>query len=135
MVSYYKSNDLNNLHLANRIWGLNIIDIRTAIVYGTQTEETKLHPNLNTRFDFDYNFGVVLNRFCAMCLINHDITIYGKGILKRPFISLKDFVRSMVNLVKYKQKKSFEVFNQTTELLGIKYIGPNYIQSCKKNRN
>tara|TARA_B100000579_G_C22825636_1_gene852954 strand:- start:1137 stop:2279 length:1143 start_codon:yes stop_codon:yes gene_type:complete len=127
-----KSNDLNNLHLANRIWGLNIIDIRTAIVYGTQTEETKLHPNLNTRFDFDYNFGVVLNRFCAMCLINHDITIYGKGILKRPFISLKDFVRSMVNLVKYKQKKSFEVFNQTTELLGIKYIGQTISNHAKK---
>ena len=118
-----KSNDLNNLHLANRIWGLRIIDIRTSIVYGTETKETKIHPDLNTRFDFDFNFGVVLNRFCAMSVINHDITVYGKGLLKRPFINLKDFVKSMINLMNYKQKKSFEVFNQTTEMLGIKYMG------------
>lgn len=126
-----KSNDLNNLHLANRIWGLKIIDMRTSIVYGTETRETKIHPDLNTRFDFDFNFGVVLNRFCAMSVINHDITVYGKGILKRPFISLKDFVISMVNLVSYKQKKPFEVFNQTTEMLGIKYIG----KTISKNAN
>ena len=87
-----KSNDLNNLHLANRMWGLKVIDMRTAIVYGTETDETKIHSYLNTRFDFDFNFGVVINRFCAMSAINHDITIYGKGLLKRPFISLKDFV-------------------------------------------
>jgi len=35
------------------------------------------------------------------------------NLKKTIIISLKDFVRSMVNLVKYKQKKSFEVFNQT----------------------
>tara|TARA_A100001011_G_scaffold400869_1_gene520265 strand:- start:5719 stop:6861 length:1143 start_codon:yes stop_codon:yes gene_type:complete len=127
-----KSNDLNNLHLANRIWGLKIIDMRTSIVYGTQTKETKAHPELNTRFDFDFNFGVVLNRFCAMSVINHDITVYGKGLLKRPFISLQDFVKSMINLLNYKQKKSFEVFNQTTEMLGIKYIGSTISKHANK---
>lgn len=127
-----KSNDLNNLHLSNRMWGTKIIDVRTAIVYGIETSETKLHPHLNTRFDFDYNFGVVLNRFCAMSAIDHDITIYGKGILKRPFISLQDFVRSMINLVKYKQTKSFEVFNQMTELLGIKYLALTVQRTAKK---
>ena len=39
-----------------------------------------------------------------MSVIDHNITIYGKGLLKRPFISLKDFVRSIVNLTTYKQK-------------------------------
>ena len=105
--------------------------MRTSIVYGTETKETKIHPELNTRFDFDFNFGVVLNRFCAMSVINHDITVYGKGLLKRPFISLQDFVKSMINLLNYKQKKSFEVFNQTTEMLGIKYIGKTVKQKCK----
>ena len=118
-----KSNDLNNLYLANKLWNLKVIDLRTSIVYGTETEDTRLHSDLSTRFDFDYNFGVVINRFCAMAAINHDLTVYGKGILKRPFISLVDFVQSIVNLINYNQKKSFEVFNQTTELLGIKYIG------------
>ena len=31
-----KSNDLNNLHLANRMWGLKVVDMRTAIVFGFQ---------------------------------------------------------------------------------------------------
>ena len=126
-----KSNDLNNLHLANRIWNTKIIDVRTAIVYGTSTNETKIHPDLNTRFDFDYNFGVVINRFCSMCAINYNLTIYGKGLQKRPFISLSDFVKSITNLINYKQKKTFEVFNQTTELLSIKYLA----KTITKNAN
>ena len=114
------------------MWGIKILDMRTSIVFGTETEDTINHPDLNTRFDFDFNFGVVINRFCAMSAIDYNITIYGKGILKRPFISLKDFVRSMTNLIEYKQIKSFEVFNQTTELLSIRYIGKIICQSAKK---
>ena len=127
-----KSNDLNNLHLANRMWGTKIIDLRTAIVFGISTAETDLHPDLNTRFDFDFNFGVVVNRFCAMSAINHNLTVYGRGEQKRPFISLVDFVKSITNLINYKQKKTFEVFNQTTELLSIKYLAKTIESNSKK---
>tara|TARA_Y100001970_G_C14246127_1_gene868401 strand:- start:1915 stop:3057 length:1143 start_codon:yes stop_codon:yes gene_type:complete len=127
-----KSNDINNLFLANKLWNTKIIDVRTAIIYGTETNETNLHKDLSTRFDFDYYFGVVINRFCAMSVIDHNITIYGKGLLKRPFISLKDFVRSIVNLTTYKQKKTFEVFNQYTELLCIKDLGATICSAAKK---
>ena len=67
-----------------------------------------------------------------MSVIDHNITIYGKGLLKRPFISLKDFVRSIVNLTTYKQKKTFEVFNQYTELLCIKNLGAIICSAAKK---
>ena len=127
-----KSNDINNLLLANRLWGLKVLDLRTAIIYGTETEETSMHKNLNTRFDFDYNFGVVINRFCAMSAINNDVTVYGKGLLKRPFISLSDFINSIINLINYKQTRSFEVFNQTTELLGIKFLGETIVKESQK---
>lgn len=127
-----KSNDLNNLHLANRIWGTKIIDMRTAIVYGVSTDETNLHTDLSTRFDFDFNFGVVINRFCAMSAIDHDLIVYGKGLQKRPFVSLIDFVKSITNLISYKQKKSFEVFNQTTELLSIKYLAETIGKKARK---
>ena len=127
-----KSNDLNNLHLANRIWGTKIIDMRTAIVYGVSTNETNLHTDLSTRFDFDFNFGVVINRFCAMSAIDHDLIVYGKGLQKRPFVSLIDFVKSVTNLISYKQKKSFEVFNQTTELLSIKYLAETIVKNARK---
>ncbi len=127
-----KSNDLNNLHLANRIWGTKIIDLRTAIVFGASTDETNIHSDLNTRFDFDYNFGVVINRFCAMSAIDHELTIYGKGQQKRPFVSLTDFVRSITRLITYKQIRSFEVFNQTTELLSIKFLANNIAKNARE---
>ena len=59
--------------------------MRTAIVYGVPTNETNLHTDLSTRFDFDFNFGVVINRFCTMSIIDHDLIVYGKGLQKRPF--------------------------------------------------
>ena len=51
-----KSTDINNLYLANRLWNLSITDLRTAIIYGTETRDTVLDPNLCTRFDFDFYF-------------------------------------------------------------------------------
>jgi|TARA_Y100000294_G_scaffold177367_1_gene202522 nucleoside-diphosphate-sugar epimerase len=127
-----KSNDINNLWLANKLWNLDIIDLRTSIVYGVETDDTKKDKILSTRFDFDYFFGVVINRFCAMSVTNYDLTIYGKGLLKRPFISLKDFVLSTVNLIEHKPIKNFEVFNQTTELLSIKNIAKEISSQAKK---
>ena len=114
------------------MWGLKVVDMRTAIVFGVSTNETNLHSDLNTRFDFDFNFGVVINRFCAMSAIDYDLTVYGKGLQKRPFISLKDFVKSIVNLINYKQKRSFEVFNQTSQLLTIKYLAETIVKNAKK---
>ena len=67
-----------------------------------------------------------------MSVINHDITIYGKGLLKRPFISLQDYVNSVVNSITYNQVNKFEVFNQTTELLGIKYLGETISKKASK---
>ncbi|MEW6614454.1 MAG: NAD-dependent epimerase/dehydratase family protein [Thermodesulfobacteriota bacterium] len=114
-----KANDVNNLWLANRQWKLSITDLRTAIVYGTETEETKLDPRLATRFDFDFYFGVVLNRFCAMALAGYPITIYGKGEQKKPQISLEDVVQSSVNTLKLKKTAEFKVYNQTSEIVSI----------------
>ena len=67
-----------------------------------------------------------------MSVINHDLTVYGRGEQKRPFISLIDFVKSITNLIKYKQKKTFEVFNQTTELLSIKYLAKTIGKNARK---
>ncbi len=117
-----KSNDVNNLYLANKMWGMSIIDLRMAIVYGTETEETCIDPGLATRFDFDFYFGVVGNRFCAMALTGHPITIYGKGEQRKPQISLEDCVASIVNAAKQQPKGKFDVYNQTTEAPTIKGI-------------
>lgn len=114
-----KSNDVNNLWLANRQWRLSISDLRTSIVYGVETEDTRLDPRLATRFDFDFYFGVVINRFCAMVLTGYPITVYGKGEQRKPQISLEDCVQSIVNAVKLENSGEFKVYNQTTEVISI----------------
>ncbi len=117
-----KCHDISNLYLANKQWNLSVTDLRTSIVYGTDTEETQLAPELATRFDFDFNFGVVVNRFCAMVLAGFPITIYGKGEQGKPQISIEDCVQSLVNTVNKKPNNTMEVYNQTTDVVSIKYL-------------
>lgn len=117
-----KSNDVNNLYLANKLWKMSIIDLRMAIVYGTETEETVIDPRLATRFDFDFYFGVVGNRFCAMALAGYPITIYGKGEQRKPQISLEDCICSIVNSTKLQPNGKYEVYNQTTATVSIREL-------------
>ncbi len=118
-----KCHDVNNLWLANAKWKLSVIDLRTAITYGTRTDETQGDPRLATRFDFDFYFGVVVNRFAAQALAGFPITVYGKGGLKRPMIGLQDAVDSIVASAKREPNQKFDIFNQTSGPVGIQEIG------------
>src|SRR5450759_4003771 len=55
-----KVHDSANIMFACRIWGIRATDLNQGIVYGHETEETSLHPELATRFDYDGVFGTVL---------------------------------------------------------------------------
>jgi nucleoside-diphosphate-sugar epimerase len=111
-----KCNDINNLWLAYKQWGLAISDMRTAIVTGATTEEAK--GELSTRFDFDFYFGVVTHRFCAQALIGYPITVYGKGLQGKPFITLEDCVKSFIEVIK-KGGEGYKVYNQTLKAVKI----------------
>lgn len=117
-----KCNDVNNLHLANKQFKIPITDLRTSIVYGTETKETILDKDLATRFDFDFYFGVVVNRFCAMALVGYPITIYGKGLQGKPMISLEDCCRSIVKAVRTKNEGKMVVYNQVERPISIKEL-------------
>ena len=67
------------MQFACRIWGLRATDLNQGVVYGHETDETTLHPDLATRFDYDAVFGTVLNRFCVQAVIGHPLTVYGIG--------------------------------------------------------
>ncbi|MCF6093320.1 NAD-dependent epimerase/dehydratase family protein [Microaerobacter geothermalis] len=127
-----KANDINNLYLAHHLWKLPITDIRTSIVLGTETSETKIDSRLATRFDFDFYFGVVPNRFCAQALANHPITIYGKGEQKKPMITLEDAVISIVNAADMEKDATFEVFNQASIWVSPKDLALAVQQACQK---
>ena len=48
---------------ACRIWGIRATDLNQGVVYGLETDETRLDPRLVNRFDYDAVFGTALNRF------------------------------------------------------------------------
>ncbi|WP_336882453.1 NAD-dependent epimerase/dehydratase family protein [Rhodococcus globerulus] len=73
--------------------GVRITDLHQGIVWGTQTEETILDPRLINRFDYDGDFGTVLNRFLVQAAVGHPLTVHGTGGQTRAFINIRDSVR------------------------------------------
>ena len=109
-----KSFDAANMRLAQSQFEFPMSEVRTAIVYGTETEETLAHDS-PTRFDFDYYFGTVVNRFCAQAVAGYPITVYGKGEQRKPMVSLEDTVESLVRLVERGHDgEEIDIYNQVT---------------------
>jgi len=82
MFSFYAKND-----------GLRITDLHQGIVWGTQTDETIQDERLINRFDYDGDYGTVLNRFLMQAAIGHPLTVHGTGGQTRAFIHIRDTVR------------------------------------------
>jgi UDP-sulfoquinovose synthase len=82
LFSFYAKND-----------GLRITDLHQGIVWGTQTEQTARDPRLINRFDYDGDYGTVLNRFLMQAAIGHPLTVHGTGGQTRAFINIRDTVR------------------------------------------
>ncbi|WP_423747120.1 NAD-dependent epimerase/dehydratase family protein (plasmid) [Haladaptatus sp. SPP-AMP-3] len=117
-----KSHDAANMRLAHKQFGIPISDVRTAIVYGTETEETRGSGRLKTRFDFDYYFGTVVHRFCAQAAAGYPLTVYGKGEQRKPFASLEDTVEGLARLAlgdADDRSENFVVYNQVTRAISI----------------
>ena len=118
-----KSFDAANMRLAHAQFDLPISDVRTAIVYGSETAETAAHPNLATRFDFDYYFGTVAHRFCAQAVAGYPMTVYGRGEQRKPFVSLEDAVEGLVALALTdpddREGDGVVVYNQVTRPISI----------------
>ncbi|MFB6312115.1 MAG: UDP-sulfoquinovose synthase, partial [Salinirussus sp.] len=117
-----KSYDAGNMRLAHTQFGLPISDVRTAITYGTEIDETREDARLKTRFDFDYYFGTVAHRFCAQAVAGYPITVYGKGEQRKPFISLPDVVEGLAQLAigdPAERPDPLTVYNQVTRPIAI----------------
>ncbi|WP_227379422.1 NAD-dependent epimerase/dehydratase family protein [Haladaptatus halobius] len=117
-----KAHDAANMRLAHDQFRLSVSDVRTAIVYGTETEETRNADELKTRFDFDYYFGTVAHRFCAQAAAGYPVTVYGKGKQRKPFVSLEDAVEGLARLALTDSDESsdeYVVYNQVTRAISI----------------
>ncbi|MCG8441144.1 MAG: NAD-dependent epimerase/dehydratase family protein, partial [Caulobacterales bacterium] len=92
-------------------------DLHQGIVWGTQTAETKRDERLINRFDYDGDYGTVLNRFLMQAAISYPLTVHGTGGQTRAFIHIQDTVRC-IELAVENPPQSGErgnILNQMTE--------------------
>ncbi|HLI40682.1 MAG TPA: NAD-dependent epimerase/dehydratase family protein, partial [Streptosporangiaceae bacterium] len=106
LFSFYAKND-----------GLRITDLHQGIVWGTQTEQTARDIRLINRFDYDGDYGTVLNRFLMQAAIGHPLTVHGSGGQTRAFIHIRDTVRCIELALDNPPRRGDRprVLNQVTE--------------------
>ena len=104
--AYYAKNDQ-----------LRITDLHQGIVWGTQTSETKKDERLINRFDYDGDYGTVLNRFLMQAAVHYPLTVHGTGGQTRAFIHLQDTVRCIELAIANPPKRGdrVQILNQMTE--------------------
>src|SRR5579884_3181301 len=118
-----KVHDSHNIEFGCRIWGLRATDLNQGVVYGADTEQTKLDPRLATRFDYDGVFGTVLNRMVIQAVLGHPLTVYGNGSQTRGLINIVDTVECIrLACENPADRGEFRVFNQMTESKSIRQI-------------
>jgi UDP-sulfoquinovose synthase len=96
---------------------IRVTDLHQGIVWGTQTQETGGDERLINRFDYDGDYGTVLNRFLMQATIGYPLTVHGSGRQTRAFINIQDTVRC-IELAALNPPQSGErvrIFNQMTE--------------------
>jgi UDP-sulfoquinovose synthase len=92
---YHMTKTLDQLIFAyyNRNDRVRITDLHQGIVWGTQTGETDRDERLINRFDYDGDYGTVLNRFLMQAAIGHPLTVHGSGGQSRAFIHIQNTVQ------------------------------------------
>jgi UDP-sulfoquinovose synthase len=97
--------------------GVRITDLHQGIVWGCQTAETRADPRLVNRFDYDGDYGTVLNRFLMQAAIGHPLTVHGVGGQTRAFINIQDTVRCVELALAHPPSRGerVKVMNQMTE--------------------
>ncbi len=88
-----KTQDQLFFYFYNKNDGLKITDLHQGIVWGTQTDETRMDERLINRFDYDGDYGTVLNRFVMQAAIEYPMTVHGTGGQTRAFIHIQDTCR------------------------------------------
>jgi UDP-sulfoquinovose synthase len=106
LFAYYNKND-----------EVRVTDLHQGIVWGTETAETRLDERLINRFDYDGDYGTVLNRFLMQAAIGYPLTVHGTGRQTRAFIHLQDSVRCIELAVENPPDRGerVQIFNQMTE--------------------
>jgi UDP-sulfoquinovose synthase len=106
LFAYYAKNDK-----------LRVTDLHQGIVWGTQTEQTGRDERLINRFDYDGDYGTVLNRFLMQAAVGYPLTVHGTGGQTRAFIHIQDTVRCIELAISDRPERGdrVRILNQMTE--------------------
>ncbi|MHA7873186.1 MAG: NAD-dependent epimerase/dehydratase family protein, partial [Hyphococcus sp.] len=106
LFAFYNKND-----------AIKVTDLHQGIVWGTQTEETKKDERLINRFDYDGDYGTVLNRFLMQAAIGYPMTVHGTGGQTRAFIHIQDTVKCIELAIETPPQRGerVRILNQMTE--------------------
>ncbi|MGI9093106.1 MAG: NAD-dependent epimerase/dehydratase family protein [Mycobacteriales bacterium] len=104
--AYYNKNDK-----------VRVTDLHQGIVWGTQTPQTQRDDRLINRFDYDGDYGTVLNRFLMQAAVGYPLTVHGTGGQTRAFIHIQDTVRCIELAIENAPKhgERVKILNQMTE--------------------
>lgn len=113
MFAFYAKND-----------GIRVTDLHQGIVWGTQTPQTILDEKLINRFDYDGDYGTVLNRFLMQAAIGYPLTVHGTGGQTRAFIHIRDTVRCVELAIANPPSTGDRplIFNQMTEIYNVRAL-------------
>eukprot|EP00544_Gedaniella_sp_CCMP2646_P006299 CAMPEP_0202481526 /NCGR_PEP_ID=MMETSP1361-20130828/1050_1 /ASSEMBLY_ACC=CAM_ASM_000849 /TAXON_ID=210615 /ORGANISM="Staurosira complex sp., Strain CCMP2646" /LENGTH=456 /DNA_ID=CAMNT_0049109037 /DNA_START=68 /DNA_END=1438 /DNA_ORIENTATION=+ len=103
---------------------LRITDLHQGIVWGTNTPQTVLDERLINRFDYDGDYGTVLNRFLMQGAMGVPLTVYGTGGQTRAFIHISDTARCIELAIDNPPEagERVEIFNQVAETRRVRDI-------------
>src|SRR5579872_4149880 len=112
-----KTQDALFFYYYNKNYGVRVTDLHQGVVWGTQTPETSLDERLINRFDYDGDYGTVLNRFLMQAAIGYPLTVHGTGGQTRAFIHIRDTVRCIEIALSTPPKagERVRILNQMTE--------------------
>lgn len=113
-----KTQDALFFYFYNKNDGVRVTDLHQGIVWGTMTPETSWHEDLVNRFDYDGDYGTVLNRFLMQAAVGHPLTVHGSGGQTRAFIHIKDTVQCIKLALENPPSRGerVKIFNQATEV-------------------
>lgn len=113
--------DAQLFYFYNKNDDIMITDLYQGIIWGTQTDETAINEDFVNRFDYDGDYGTVLNRFIVQSVVGHPITVYGSGERMRAFIHIKDSAECVKMAIENPPDKDdrVRIINQTTEQLDL----------------
>lgn len=117
-----KVHDTLNIKFACDTWGLRSTDIMQGVLFGVKVTGDETDAEI-TRFDYDEYFGTVINRFCTQALIDHPLTVYGKGCQQRGFLPLKDSIQCLTIAVDNPPAKGeYRTWNQFENVYSINFL-------------